>query len=159
MFSTLYFSFLKHPCTILIKKFSIPYFSPLKKYPVKIHPPQTSKLKEKFRSHFPFPQKIHSFFSTRIFKKKKNERNDAKITDGYIRSKWRRIKGRRDIEGVKHRGRGFSHPRVVVRVINGGEKKGYETIAIPLPSPFLSRPFSLPSTFLRHRIIFRVTRK
>lgn len=98
----------------------------------------------------------------RIFKKKGRTKESDKDNGsrGYnIGSKWRRIKGRRDIgEGVggkTSRSRILSPPsnRVVVRVINGGnekkkKKQSYETIAIlPLRRGF--SPLSPLLTFLR----------
>lgn len=102
------------------------------------------------------------FFLARIFKKKGRTKESDKDNGsrGYnIGSKWRRIKGRRDIgEGVggkTSRSRILSPPsnRVVVRVINGGnekkkKKQSYETIAIlPLRRGF--SPLSPLLTFLR----------
>lgn len=85
---------------------------------------------------FSFPQKLHSSVSSwREFSKRRGERKKViKITDREdTTSKWRRIKGRRDIgEGVggkTSRSRILSPPsnRVVVRVINGGNEKKKKT--------------------------------
>lgn len=87
---------------------------------------------------FSFPQKLHSSVSSwREFSKRRGERKKViKITDREDTTSVRNGEGSR-VEGtsgrrwgVKHRGRGFSHPpsnRVVVRVINGGNEKKKKT--------------------------------